>query len=100
MGSIIIISISKRICERNQKFTYFVAFLGRISIGIYIINSYMNSYITIKITKNFLPNYVIWIIETIVSIIIYITIIKVIQKFPRLDSLLFGGRTSSVLHNV
>lgn len=93
VGAITVIILCKMICDRwkgvgVELFVYF----GQISLGIYILNSYINSYVLRRLTGNFVPNVVVWIIETFVSMVLYVIAVEVIKRIPRANKLLLGGR--------
>ena len=81
------------VCEKwNGKGVRFIAYLGRISLGIYILNTYTNSYVLQRITKTIEANALIWIVETVISIALYGIVIELIKKVPIGRKLLLGGR--------
>lgn len=92
-GSITTIILCRMICNRWQgKGIKLFAYFGKISIGIYILNSYVNSYILPRITTNFTPNGVILSVETILSMIVYVVTVEMIKKIPVAKKLMLGGR--------
>ncbi len=93
VGSIMVILLCKMVCEKwNGKGVRFIAYLGRISLGIYILNTYTNSYVLQRITKTIEANALIWIVETVISIALYGIVIELIKKVPIGRKLLLGGR--------
>ncbi len=92
-GSLVVILGCKLITGRRPGLVLkLIVYWGRISLGIYILNSYSNLYLIAKITQNFSPNLLIWIVETIFSMAVYVVIIESIRKFPIANKLLLGGR--------
>ena len=94
VGSItVIVLCNKMICDKWQGTGVKVfAYFGQISLGIYILNSYVNSYVLRRLTGGLSPNVLIWIVETIVSMILYSIAIEIIKKIPVAKKLLLGGR--------
>ena len=68
-----------------------IAYFGQISLGIYILNSYVNM-VLLKVTKNFSPNPLIWILETVVSMSVYVIVVEIMKRAPAAKKLLLGGR--------
>lgn len=92
-GSITVIILCKMICDRWQgEGVKMFAYFGQISLGIYILNSYMNNYALLRLVGGLLPNLFIWIVETIVSMILYAIAVEIIKKIPVAKKLLLGGR--------
>lgn len=92
-GSLVVILVCKMISDRRKGigvmlFVYF----GQISLGIYILNSYVNSYVLKELTSSFSPNGFIWIVETIVSMVTYAIAVEIIRRIPITAKLLLGGR--------
>lgn len=93
VGSITVIILCKMICDRWQGVGVKVfAYFGQISLGIYILNSYVNSYILQRLTAGLMPNVLIWIAETIVGGAVYTVAVEIIKKVPLAKKLLLGGR--------
>ena len=93
VGSAFVIVLCKMICDKGQGYgVKLFAYFGQISLGIYILNSYVNSYVLQRITRNFSPNVFIWIVETIVSMVFYAVAVEIIKKVPAANKLLLGGR--------
>jgi len=96
-GSIVIILICENICNKRnkkiiEKIINIVKELGQISIGIYILSSYAFEYLIPKLTSYFTPNILIWIVETVISILIYYFVIKTIKKSHIISKLLLGRK--------
>ncbi len=96
IGSSMVILIVKMIYERCSKsiFIKVGTALGQSSLGIYILNSYTNTYILPMMTAWAMPNIVIWMTETAVSMAIYFLCVWVIRKISIANRLLLGGRSS------
>lgn len=93
VGSVIVIYLCRFLCSRfDGKVMIMVAYFGRITFGVYILNTYANQYILLKLTYNFKPNVLIWIAEIAVSMVIYVVIIDIIKRIPFANKLLFGKR--------
>lgn len=93
VGSITVIILCKMICNKwNSASVRLFAYFGQISLGIYILNSYVNSYVLMGVTRSFTPNIFIWIIETVISMIVYAVVVEIIKKIPVAKKLLLGGR--------
>lgn len=91
-GSIMVIVLCKMICDGwKGKVIERIAYFGKISLGIYILNSYVNMFL-LKVTKNFSPNSLIWIIETVVSIIVYVIAVEILKRIPVAKEFFLGGR--------
>ena len=92
-GSIAVIILCKMICDRWQGAGVKVfAYFGQISLGIYILNSYANGYVLQRLTVGLMPNVLIWIVETIVSVAVYAAVVEIIKMVPMTRKLLLGGR--------
>ena len=92
-GLITMIILCKMVCDRwpgsgVKVFAYF----GQISLGIYILNSYVNDYVLRRMTAGLMPNIFLWIAETIVSMAVYVVVIEIIKHVPMAKKLLLGGR--------
>lgn len=71
-----------------------ISFMGRKSMGIYIISGVIFSYILPKITSHLCQiNYVYSLLQTIIIIVISLGMTLIIQKIPVLNKVLFGGRS-------
>lgn len=69
-------------------------YLGKNTLGIYIISSIIHPYILPIITKNLTNiNYILILIETIIILVISITAIKLIKKNKFISKLLLGEKT-------
>ena len=93
IGSFMVILACKMISGRWSSVEIkVIAYLGQISLGVYILNSYFNLYVVRKITSSIQPSLFIWIVETILSMSLYIIFIEVIRRIPLANKLLLGGR--------
>lgn len=91
-GSSTIIILCKIVCNRWQGTGFKVlAYLGQISLGIYILNSYVNR-VLLRLAAELKPNVFIWIAETLVSVAVYAIVVEMIKKIPAAKQLLLGGR--------
>lgn len=92
-GSIVVIVLCKMICDKRQGAVIKgVAHFGQLSLGIYVLNQYVGSDLLVKLTGNFSPSVFIWVIETIISIPIYVVAVEVIKRIPLARKLLLGDR--------
>ena len=92
-GSILIILLCKMICDKWQGTgVKIIAYFGQISLGVYILNSYVNAYVLQRPTSGLSPNIFIWIAETVISMIFYSIAVEIIKKIPVAKKLLLGGR--------
>lgn len=92
-GSVAVIILCKMICEKwKDAGVHLFAYFGQISLGIYILNSYVNSYVLRRITGSFSPNVLIWILETVVSMAVYAAAVEIMKQIPVAKKLLLGGR--------
>lgn len=92
-GVITVIILCKIICGRwKGTAVKLFAYFGQISLGIYILNSYVNSYVLRRLTGNFSPNVIIWIAETILSMVVYVIAVEIIKRIPMANRMLLGGR--------
>lgn len=66
--------------------------IGKKTLGIYLISGYINRYILVKITADICPNYIIWIIESVIVILICYVLTIIIEKNRVLNVILFGNR--------
>lgn len=70
-----------------------IAFIGRKSIGVYILSAYIFTFILPEITKSVQGiNYLLVLLETIVIVLICLVVTVLIQKSYWLSLLFFGGR--------
>lgn len=84
---LLLVSYGKRIIN-NQ----IICELGKITLGIYIISSYICQLILVKATSSVIPNYLLNFIECIVILGICVIGIYFIKKSRILNKLLLGGR--------
>jgi len=92
-GSIFVIALGKLICNKSRVFLIrLIAYFGRNSLGIYILNTYVNRYFMSKLTNGFKPDVLIWLLETVLSMIIYALIIEILKRIPVARKILLGGR--------
>ena len=97
VGSIFVIvlcyRIENRICTCVKDF---LTYLGKNSLGIYIVSNIFNVYLyklSYRIIENtYLPNEIIWCIETVLILILCLTICRVLKKSKILCTILLGGR--------
>ena len=94
VGSVFIILVLKYIYINimKNKINELIVIFGMNSLGIYILNGYLNQYLLTKVTSDFSTNYVLTIIETVIILLISCFIIYVIKKIPVANKLLLGGR--------
>lgn len=94
VGSVFVISISKLVVDQYKNNTIIcrIADFGKISLGVYILNSYTNKFILLRLLKNTSPNVLFWIMELVISTAVYIMIINLVNRITWLNKLLFGGR--------
>lgn len=96
VGSIAVIILCKMIYNKyhnsDNKVIKLVEKFGQNSMGIYILNTYVNTIFLLPLTKSFSPNILIWVFETILSFIFYSVAIFTIKKVPYANKVLFGGR--------
>ena len=92
-GSIVIIFLCKIICDKWQGTGVKIIFyFGQVSLGIYILNSYVNAYVLPRLTRGLSPDVFVWITETVISMLFYSIAIEIIKKIPVAKKLLLGGR--------
>lgn len=94
VGSIFVILLLKSIYKNimKSKISELIVIFGMNSLGLYILNGYLNQYLLTKVTAGFSMNYILIIIETVAILIISCFIIFMIRKIPTADKLLLGGR--------
>lgn len=94
-GSIVIILLLNECYEKlNEENIKYWIYMGKNSLGIYIISGLFFTYLMPGITGRFQGiNYIISLIETIIIIICSLLITKIIQNVSFLNRILFGGRS-------
>ena len=75
-----------------EKIQNMLAYCGRISLTIYIIDSLLNSFVIPRLTKHYSFNYGIVFIETIIVVLFCIMVDWIIKKFPTARKMLLGSR--------
>ncbi len=96
VGAILLILIVNNIygiCDKYiPNFVNLLAYLGKISLTIYIVDILLNDYVIRVITKNYSLNYGIVILETLIVLSVCILIDYVIKKIPVARRILLGSR--------
>lgn len=72
--------------------TKWIAYIGRKSLGIYIISGYFNTRILLNCTAGAAPNYCLNVVETILMLFVCLIIIWGIEKNEKLNMILLGSR--------
>lgn len=93
-GSALILMLVYLFCNNNScvKLKNVIAYIGKNSLGIYIISGLYFSYIALRITSHFTFNYFFIVAETIGVLAGSLGITFVIDKIPITRKLLLGGR--------
>lgn len=91
LGIIMVVYISSFIYEKcKNKIIRLIEKIGKLSMGIYILSCYFNIYVFINLAKNFIPNLLIWIIETLVTLTMFYLGTSLIDKVPILSKYILG----------
>ena len=93
-GSILVLVLLKYMSEKKwlAKGEKLLAYIGRHSMGVYIVNVYFSNYILIRLTKNIHFSYAMVLLETVFSIVICLAIAVLLSKAKWSNKLLLGGR--------
>lgn len=82
--------------EKWQRYLYkasdFLRFLAMNSMGIYIVDAFLNRYILLKVTADIKISVFVIVVETIVVLAIIWGVIKILQRNNLLNKLFLGGR--------
>ena len=97
VGSIFVVLLCYRIENKLHRYVKgFLMYLGKNTLGIYIVSNIFNVYlykVFYKVIENtYLQNEIIWGIETVIVLILCIAICHVLKKSKVLCTLLLGGR--------
>ncbi len=93
IGSAMVSWVVYIICPKlNEKIKNVLAYCGRVSLTIYIVDSLLNSYVLTKLTICFSLNYGIVLCETIVVIPFCLFFDFIIRKIPFARAILLGNR--------
>lgn len=76
----------------NKLPTQALAYIGKKSMGIYIISGYLNSRVLLKCTAEIKPNYFVNGIETVLMLFICLAIITILEKNKLINSIFLGSR--------
>lgn len=88
-----ILFIGRYIWHRLEKLSWAsnkILWLGRHSIAVYILSTYMFTDVVARITATWHPNIILWILETAATTVICTFVTKMIHKSKRLAALFIG----------
>ena len=93
-GSVFVIALVRIIVKRSVKWIVSVfTYIGRRTLGIYILSGYLTSYVLPRVTGGFGGvNYAVTLLETVLITAISLAGTELIRRIPPLNRALLGGR--------